>query len=277
MALTPKKKKEVALLAVLGIVLAGVVWKFVFSDDTPTPNGAPPATNVVRPRASQTVAVAAPKPGAEETVISQPLDLTALSGKQAAAPGTGRNIFVYPPPPTPTPPPTPKPVPPPPPPPITVVAANPNSVIARTGDFTLTVVGAKIPKDARAIVNGRDYPTTWVSDSQLKVSIPAAAIGAAGTLNVEVRSAHDTTLFSNAIALTITEPPPPPYKYVGLIVERNGTKTGLLKSESDEELINIQQGKTVGNRWKCSKISDATIELIDTTINVPHTLRLVTE
>jgi hypothetical protein len=277
MALTPKKKKEVVLLAFLGIVLAGVVLRFWFSDDSPAPSAPPASTNVVKPRASQAVAVAATKPGAEEPVISQPLDLTMLSAKQAPPSATGRNIFVYPPPPTPTPPPTPKPVPPPPPPPITVAAINPSSVTARTGDFTMTVIGAKMPNDARAFVNGRDYPTTWVNESQIKVSIPAATIAAAGTLNVEVRSAHDATLFSNPIGLTISEPPPPPYRYVGLIVERNGTKTALLKSESDEELINIQQGKTLGNRWKCSKISDQTLELIDTTINVPHTLRLVSE
>jgi hypothetical protein len=277
MALTPKKKKEVVLLALLGIVLVSAVWRFVFSDDSPTPTGPPATTSVVRPRASQTVAVAAPKPGAEETVISQPLDMTILSAKQAPSSGTGRNIFVYPPPPTPTPPPTPKPVPPPPPPPITVAAINPASVMARTGDFTLTVVGAKMPNDARAFFNGRDLPTTWVSESQIKVSVPASAIAVAGTVNVEIRSAHDATLFSNPISLTISEPPPPPYRYVGLIIERNGTKTALLKAESDEELINIQQGKILANRWKCSKISDQTLEMVDTSINVPHILRLVSE
>jgi IPT/TIG domain len=277
MALTPKKKKEIGLLVLLGIVLVGVVWRFVLSDDSPAPGGPPATTSVVRPRASQAVAVAAPKPGAEETVISQPLDLTTLSAKQAPSSGTGRNIFVYPPPPTPTPPPTPKPVPPPPPPPITLAAINPGSVIARTGDFTLTVIGAKMPNDARAFVNGRDLPTTWVNESQIKVSIPASTIAAAGTLNVEVRSAHDAALFSNAISLTISEPPPPPYRYVGLIIERNGTRTALLKAESDEELINIQQGKILANRWKCSKINDQTLEMVDTSINVPHILRLVTE
>jgi hypothetical protein len=277
MAVTAKKKKEVVLLVLLGIVLVGAVWRFVFSDDSPTPTGPPVTTSVVLPRASQAVAVAAPKPGAEETVISQPLDLTTLSAKQAPPSGTGRNIFVYPPPPTPTPPPTPKPVPPPPPPPITLAAINPGSVTARTGDFTLTVIGAKMPNDARAFVNGRDLPTTWVSESQIKVSVPASTIAAAGTLKIEVRSAHDANLFSNPVGLTVSEPPPPPYRYVGLIIERNGTKTALLKAESDEELINIQQGKVLANRWKCSKISDQTLEMVDTSINVPHVLRLVTE
>ncbi|HYE72991.1 MAG TPA: hypothetical protein VEF04_06665, partial [Blastocatellia bacterium] len=188
----------------------------------------------------------------------------------------GRNIFIYPPPP---PPPTPKPekpVPSPPPPPITLVGLDPGTVEARTADFTLTIAGAKIPPDARAYLNGREFQPVSVSDSQLRISVPAAMKAAPGALRVEVRSASNSQLYSNALSINIINPPTPAYRYLGLIV-KNGVATAILKPDTDEDVINVQKGQKLGNNWLIVNITPQEIEILDTRNQVKHRLPFTNE
>jgi hypothetical protein len=274
---TQETRKRILLGALLVVLVGVLYYQFFWESDAPvTTTTAAPAKNttdsVKTPAAPPRPT---PRPGeTPEQIISQPLDLASMSGKSAQDAGTGRNIFVYPPPP---PPPTPKPIPPappPPPPPILVASVNPAGVTARTGDFLLTVFGDKIPQDAQGFVDGREYPTTFVSNTEIKVKVPGAAIRAPGNLGVMIRSRSNASLYSNQYSLNVAEPPAPQYRYVGLIINKNGA-TAVLKSQSDDEIINVKKNTTFGEgRWRVINITPQKIDIEDTKIKLdaPHTI-----
>ena len=258
-----EQNKKLMLMGALLLVLGGVVYYNFFSeDDTP----ATPARTQGQAQNKSKGLSPTPTPGKNELpVIDKPLELAAMTSR-AQEPGAGRNIFVYPPPPTPTPLP---PQPTPPPPPITLSGLNPAGVIGKTGDFTMTLFGAKFPPDAKVFVAGRDLKTTFVSDTQLKVQVPASSIANPGSLPVEVRSASDPKLYSNPFNLNITPPPPPPYKYLGLIV-KDGVTTAALKFDLDEKLDYVRKDTVLGGHWKVVSITPQEIEFEDTNIKVRH-------
>jgi hypothetical protein len=274
---TQETRKKILLGALLVVLLGVLYYQFFWESDTPvTTTTAAPVKNTTDSVKTPVVAARpAPRPGeTPEQIISQPLDLASMSGKTVQDAGTGRNIFVYPPPP---PPPTPKPIPPPPPPPeppIKVSSVNPAGVIARTGDFSLTVFGDKIPQDAQGFVDGREYPTTFVSATEIKIKVPATAIRTPGNLGVMIRSKTDAALYSNQHSLNVAEPPSPQYRYVGLIINKNGAMA-VLKSQSDDEIINVRKNTTFGEgRWRVVNITPQKIEIEDTKLKLdaPHTI-----
>lgn len=274
MALSSEKKKQIAAGALGVLALTTVVWSIFFSDpgasNTPTvartTTGKPGITTAINPNGAT-----AAKPNVEVILVSQPLDLGGLG--DSTAPVMGRNIFVYlPPPPPPTPTPTPTPPPPPPPPPITLAGLNPSQVTARTADFAMTIFGAKIPADARVLINGAQYPTTVAGDAQVKVTVPAAVIANPGQVQVEVKGAADPVKwYSNRLTLNITAPPVPGYKYLGLVV-KNGISTAVLRDEGESDLKNVRKGDKLGTRWQVINITQTEIEILDITINVRHRL-----
>ena len=142
-------------------------------------------------------------------------------------------------------------------------------MIARTGDFTLTMFGDKIPADAQGFIDGRAYPTTFVSATEAKVKVPADAIRTPGNIGVMVRSQTDAKIYSNQASLNVAQPPDPPYKYIGLIVSKVGA-TAVLKSSNDDEVLNVRQGDKVGGHWRIVKISPQKIEIEDTNIKISH-------
>ncbi len=273
MALSWEKKKQIGAAVLVVLALTMGVWSIFFSDPgsssssavKPT-TGKPGITTAINP-----TGVTAAKPSADVILVSQPLDLGGLG--DSTAPVMGRNIFIYPPPPPPpTPTPTPTPTPPPPPPPITLAGLNPSQVTARTADFPMTIFGAKIPADARVLINGTQYPTTVTGDSQIKVNVPAAVISNPGQLQIEVKGAADPVKwFSNRLTLNVTAPPVPGYKYLGLIV-KNGVSTAVIRDESESELKNVRKGDKLGTRWQVTNITPTEIEILDVTINVRHRL-----
>lgn len=273
MALSSEQKKQIAA-GVLGVIaLTTVIWSVFFSDpgssSTPTVK-----TNTVRPGINAPINAAGNaevKPGAAIMLVSQPLDLGGLS--EATAPVMGRNIFIYPPPPPPpTPTPTPTPPPPPSPPPITLAGLNPSLVTARTADFAMTIFGAKIPADARVLINGTPYPTSVTGDAQVKVTVPAAVIANPGALQVEVKgSADPVKWYSNRLTLNVTAPPVPGYKYLGLVI-KNGISLAVLRDEGESDLKNVRKGDKLGTRWQVINITPTEIEILDVTINVRHRL-----
>jgi hypothetical protein len=274
---TQETRKKILLGALLVVLVGVLYYQFFWESEAPvaTTTAAPVKTTTDSVKTPVVAARPAPRPGeTPEQIISQPLDLAAMSSKSAQEAGTGRNIFVYPPPP---PPPTPKPIPPPPPPPeppIKVSSVNPAGVIARTGDFSLTVFGDKIPQDAQGFVDGREYPTTFVSATEIKIKVPATAIRTPGNLGVMIRSKTDAALYSNQHSLNVAEPPSPQYRYVGLIINKNGAMA-VLKSQSDDEIINVRKNTTFGEgRWRVVNITPQKIEIEDTKLKLdaPHTI-----
>jgi hypothetical protein len=269
-----QERKKLLIAALLMVVLGGVIYyQFFGGGDAPPAVGARPTPTLRQapPSNASRAAIAA-----SNEIATEPLPVELLAGKAIPTSGTGRNIFIYPPPPPPpTPTPTPTPIPTPPP-PIILSAINPAGVIARTAAFRLTVVGAPIPPDARGFINGREYPTSIVNETQMTVAVPAEAIAAAGTARVEVKSASNAQLYSNVLNLNIAEPPAPPYQYIALYIDKKGVHTAVLKSQTDGKIFNVKQGETI-NQWRVLAISVQKIDLLDTNINVPHAVRFTGE
>jgi hypothetical protein len=273
-----QQKKETRNRLMLGalvlLLLVVVYFQFFSSGDTPKSSSAAPSAN----------AKAAPSPtpqrqtsGTPAPIISEPLDLASIQRGSHSSGGTGRNIFIYP---TPTPPPpTPVPTaaPTPTPWPVPVSSLNPGGVIARTAGFILTVFGQKIPQDAQGFINGRPYPTTFVSDTQLKINVPAEAIRMPGSLIVSVRSQSDTKLESNPIPLNVAAPPEPPYKYVGLITLKNVPTAVLVSQGNDDDVYNVRKGGMVGGKWKIVNITPQKVEIEDTSIKVSHVINFTVD
>ncbi len=269
----PIEPRTKILLGVLVVVLLITVYLQFFSGDDPKP-ASPQAVNTgvaATPRPSPSPRVLNPneKP---LPIITQPLEF-AWFGNRASGDGTGRNIFMYP---TPTPPPTPRPQPPPPPqptPPIMLSSVNPPGVIGRTGAFMMTIMGDKIPVDAQAFLDGRPYSTRFVSQNKIEVQVPAEAIRTGGNLGIQVRSKSEVALYSNSLLLNVAEPPPPNYKYVGLLSNRSGA-TAVLKSQADEtEVHSVVKGGKFGTHWRVISISPQRIEVEDT--NFPPPIKII--
>jgi len=266
-----KETRKKLLLGGLILLLLGVVYFQFFSGSAaPGPTRGTPANVKIIP--SPTPPRQTPqRSGTPEPIISQPLDLASMQQHINSGSGTGRNIFIYP---TPTPippPPLPKPTPTPTPFPINIFSVNPGGVIARTGDFTLTVFGEKIPQDAQGSINGSVYPTTVVSATEIKIKVPGEAIRSPGNFGVMIRSQNNPNIFSNQYSLNVAQPQDPPYKYIGLIA-RKSSSTAVLKSQNDDEVYNVKKGDIIERRWKIVKITPEKIEIEDVTIKLerPH-------
>ncbi|MBO0861515.1 MAG: hypothetical protein J2P21_24105 [Chloracidobacterium sp.] len=267
-----KETRNKLALGALLLTLVGVIYYQLSGSDAPNPpSGVAAAT---------TKKVPSPTPqrqtsGTPAPIISQPLDLASMNGGNHSG-GTGRNIFVYPTPTPPPPPPTPSPTPAPTPWPIPVFSVNPGGVIARTAGFTLTVFGEKMPEDAQGFINGRAYPTTFVSATQVKINVPAEAIKAPGSLGVAVRSSSNAKLESNTISLSVAAPPEPPYKYNGLITLKNIPTAALIPS-GDDDIINAKKGDVLGGKWKIINITPQKVEIEDINIKVLHVINYTSE
>lgn len=272
---TSETRKKI-LLGVLLFVMIGVVYLQFFTGDDPAP-ASPGVTNTAQRFPSPTPTPRSVRPGEKVApIITQPLEF-AWFEKRISGDGTGRNIFIYPPPPTPTPMKPPPPPPPTPPAPIQLLSVNPSGVIGRTGGFMMSIFGDKIPEDAQAFLDGRPYPTKFVNATKLEVQIPAEAIRNSGAMGVQVRSKSDANLYSNQISLSVAEPPPPPYKYVGLISNKRGM-TAILKSQADEaEVHTVVKGGKVGTHWRIVNITPQRIEIEDLNIKIVHSINFTAE
>jgi len=262
-------RNRLLLGALLLLLLVVIYFQFFSSGDASKPSSAPPSANT---KATPTPTPQRQTSGTPAPIISEPLDLASIDGGSHSSGGTGRNIFIYP---TPTPPPPPTPVPTLPTPtpwPVPVSSLNPGGVIARTAGFTLTVFGQKIPQDAQGFVNGSPYPTTFVSDTQVKINVPAEAIRMPGSLIVTVRSQSDPKLESNSIPLNVAAPPEPPYKYIGLITLKNVPKAVLVSQSSEDDVYNVKKGDVIGGKWKIINITPQKVEIEDTSIKVSHVI-----
>jgi hypothetical protein len=97
---------------------------------------------------------------------------------------------------------------PPPPPSATAPALtslSPASTTAGGTGFTLTVNGSNFVSGASVLWNGSARTTSYVSGTQLKATIPAGDIAAAGTAQVSALNPGTTTA-SNTLTFTVTAP-----------------------------------------------------------------------
>ena len=277
---TPEATAEQRKKVMAGVLLALMIFVFWWQDPFGlfgSDEAALKQPLIAQARTSPTPKVSpTPRRGGVEEVVTDPLRPELASYKNTPLDGIGRNIFVYP---TPTPPPTPRPLPPQPtpkPPPISLVGINPAGVIGKTGEFTLTVTamaldGAKMPADARIFLDGREIQTKLIDESHLTGIVTAEMIRNPGNLGVQIRSASDPQMYSNSHpqGLNVAEPPAPPYRFVGLIVNKNGS-TAVLKSQANDDVFNVTKGKLIDKRWEVTNITSTRIELFDVSIKVPH-------
>ena len=270
-----QKEKQKKVLAGVLFALLGVVAyvQFFSGGSTPPPMANAKPLTSPSPKVSPTPRNGAAKP---DELVTDPLNTRLIDAKFTPLDGIARNIFVYP---TPTPVPTPKPLPPgptptpAPTPDIVVVGIQPTGVIGRTGDFDMTVTALNFKDGDRAYIEGREAQTTLLDESHIKVKVSAEAIRNPGNLGVQVRSVGDAKRFSNQLTLNVAEPPKPPFRYVGLIVSRQG-KIGVLKPDSDDDPFNVKEGESygTGKKWRVVSINPQKMEILDNDIKVSHTI-----
>lgn len=273
----PNEKKKMIAAGVLGLV-ALIILGYVFFGGS----SSKPGSNIAAgPRTSPT-----PLRGSnitqppEETPADDDLRPVVYSGTVASAAEGNRNIFAYyePPPATPkpvyVPPPTPAPTP-----PLLATGVSPSNVYARTpGDFSLQVSGDKFTPAVHIIVDGRDLPTRFINANQLFATVPASMITFPGPKAVLART-PDGKLYSNPLSLNVAPPPDPnqSYSYVGLIGKRSFNDTAVLMTRSTKELMNVQRGEVIGNRFRIVSISEKEIQLLDTQLKIPHKMSFSAE
>jgi hypothetical protein len=225
---------------------------------TPSPRNAPPSQ---RNQPELNVFDVTPV----EVGISRPL-----------VPEPGRNIFAFyvptpkpsPLPPTPTPPEPPK---------ILLASTSPSSVVAQTEEFSLEVRGDKFIPTFAIVIEGRPFPTKYISPQQLSTTVPANMIANAGARRIEVKSG-DGSLFSNPLTLSVTAPPVPNYIFIGIIgKKRNIGDTALLQEKSTKEIVSAQRGDVIGGRFRVTSISDRELLVVDTMLKIKHPLKLTSE
>ena len=261
----PNEKKKMIAAAVLGVVALIVLGYLVLGGGSAPPANRPPTRPTpTPPRAGNTPP---PDTGSDDGAMPQEI---IYNGTVVGAPEADRNIFAYyvPPPPPVKQPPTPKPTPTP---PLTVSNVSPASVFARTGDFSLQVVGDKFVAGVRIVIDGRAMATRLISAQQVATTVPADMIANPGNRRIEVRTA-DGALYSNVVSLNVTAPPVPNFTYIGLIGKPRGNDIAVLQDKNNKELVNVQRGDLVGGRFRLTSISDKELKLVDVNLKIPHTL-----
>lgn len=86
-----------------------------------------------------------------------------------------------------------------------IAALNPDTMMAGSPGFTLTVTGTNFVSDSVVRWNGEDRPTTFVGSTQLTASISTADIAQKGTAQVNVFTPPAGGGLSNGVAFTIAE------------------------------------------------------------------------
>jgi len=90
-----------------------------------------------------------------------------------------------------------------------ITTINPTSILGGSAAFTLTVNGSNFTQNTVVRFNGSPLTTTFVSNTQLIVEIPAANIATPGTASITVFTPPPGGGASNAALLTINVPPNP--------------------------------------------------------------------
>lgn len=262
----PNEKKKMIVAAVLGLASIILLGYLFFGGSSKPVAKRPTASPTPTPRIPRDTGEA-PENSGEDLSMFQPIVYP------RAIPAVGeadRNIFsYYEPPPPPVklpPPPSPTPTP-----PLVANSVSPQSVYARTGDFSLQVMGDKFQPGVNIILDGRVMQTRFVSPQQLATTVSSDLIANPGSRQIVLRN-HNGSLYSNPVNLTVTPPPVPNFNYVGLIGKMRANDWAVLQDKNSKEFINVQRGDVVGGRFRVNSIADKEIVLIDTNLKIRHTL-----
>jgi hypothetical protein len=273
-----ERNKMIAAIALPLVALFFIVYMF----SGPSKPSTTTANANVRPKPRATIRQQQTQPDASAPADA-PEDLVSITtpivccAEPYLGADAGRNIFAFYVKPTPpagppvavtTPEPTPTP-----PPPLTLASLAPQSVFARTGNFTLQASGDKFGPAARIYVDGQEMPTQYKSMQQLTATVPATLISSPGQHSVIVRT-HDNALYSNPQTLNVMQPPAPTYTFVGFLKRQRANNTAVLKDQKGE-LYSVRQGDIVEGRFRVTDISERGVEVVDKDLNIKHTLPFV--
>lgn len=277
----PGEKKKVIIAAVLGLVAIIVLWWTLIGFDSSTPTTAtrPTPSSAPQQRAAQSATQRANQPAPPTQEVTNLAAFTEIIYQPSSynPPEARRNIFAYwtPPPqpvavasePTPTPPP---------PPPVLLASVSPANVYARTADFNLELAGDKFTPAMRIYIDGRELPTSYKSPQQLSTTVPAAVIATPGVRNVAVRT-PDNQLFSNQLPINVAAAPTPDnFTYIGIISTQNRVgDIALVQERSNRNVINATRGDVLGGRFRVTSISEKELVMVDTSLKIKHTLKMI--
>ena len=260
----PNEKKKMFAAAVLGLGALIVLGYLFLGGSSQKPSNRPPnpAASPTSNRLATTQQLPI-EPPPDEPSMFQPI---VYNSTLPAASEADRNIFAYyvPPPKPVKPPPTPTPTPTP---PLTVTSVSPNNVYARTGDFSLQVMGDKFTPAVRIIVDGRALSTRFINSQQIATTVTADLIANPGNRQIVVKNA-DGSLYSLPVNLNVAPPPAPNFNYVGLIGKPRFNDTAVLQDKSSKDFLNVQRGDVVGGRFRVTSISDKEVILLDTQLKI---------
>jgi hypothetical protein len=85
---------------------------------------------------------------------------------------------------------------------------QPSSVVAGSGQTTVTMLGRHLEPGVVVQANGTPLQTTQTGQFGLSAVLPASFTATAGTLNITIKNADGNV--SNALPFAVTAPPPPP-------------------------------------------------------------------
>lgn len=274
----PGEKKKLIWAAVLGLIAIIFLW-WIFvgfgSSSSSRASVRPAASPAPPPRAS-----GQNNAGGNNGASSDVLNLAAfrpIEFQQSSydAPEAKRNIFAYyVPPEKPTPAPTIETPSPTPTPPVLLASISPATAYARAPEFNLEVAGDKFTPATRIFVDGRELPTKYISPQQLATTVPATFIANPGPRPVLVRT-PDNSLYSNVVTLNVAAAPTPNYTYVGIIgtTTRVGD-TALVQDKNNKNIVSVQRGDLLGNRFRVTSISEKELVLLDPSLKIQHKLTM---
>jgi hypothetical protein len=273
----PGEKKKLISAAVLGVIaIIFLWWTFIgFGKSNPTaPTRTSPPPSTVGTRSSVGL-----RPINDNNTSTEPqladisyMQEVVLPGGVQSVPEARRNIFAYvvklKPTASATATPTPTPTP-----PVLLANINPQSVYARTADFTLELSGDKFTPDMRVFVDNRELPTKYKGPQEMSATIAAAIIASPGSRQVKVQTPNGSA-YSNVSQLNVMAAPTPNYSYVGIIGTRTHVDTALLQDKNNKEILSVQRGDLLSGRFRVTSISEKEVVFVDATLKIKHTLAM---
>jgi hypothetical protein len=277
---TPAERNKMIAAIAMPLIAFIFVVRMLFFGGPEGPRSAATNTNGRRPTQRNTQPANSNARGANATTNgTNPEDNTASDtmpivccAPPSGGSDVGRNIFAFYEKPVTTkgpvevviPPATPAPTP-----PIVLASLSPQSVFAKTGNFTLQLSGDKFGPADRVYIEGQEVPTQYRSMQQLTATVSSSLIAGPGTRNILVRT-PDGKLYSNPQTLNVMQPPAPTYTYVGFL-KRVRANTAVLK-DSRGELYSVREGDIVEGRFRVMEISERGVDVVDKDLNIKHTM-----
>jgi hypothetical protein len=69
----------------------------------------------------------------------------------------------------------------------------------------------------------------------------------------------------------------PNYNYIGIIGTPRYIDTAILQDKNSREILNVQRGDVLGNRFRLTSISEKELVVVDTNLKIKHTLPFTTD